>query len=207
MNLTKRRNYLKKLYSPIGVGLAKLHISPNVITLLATIFGCFSAYFFYIHKPLTAATLLLISGILDLSDGTVARLNDRASKFGAVFDWIADKLVDGFIIGSIGFAYGSPFIAMSAIVFNMLHTFIKPVAYAEIGFSERNKGKIDDPLEGVGFYGRPETHITIVIFSILERLNPEIGLHLGIRVIVILTFLSLSLRILYLLKKYGKDYE
>lgn len=207
MNLTKKRSKLKKIYSPIGHVFVKMHISPNVITLMSLIFGLTSAYFFYIHKPLTGASFLMISGFLDLMDGVVARLEDKASKFGATFDWIADKTVDGFILGSIGFAYGSPFIAISAITFSMLHTFIKPVVYAEIGFSERQKGKIDDPLEGIGFFGRPETHISIILFSIVERIDPSFGLHFGIKIIVLFTLVSLLLRIIYLLRKYGKDYE
>jgi hypothetical protein len=88
----------------------------------------------------------------------------------------------------------------------MLHTFIKPVAYAEIGFSQREKGKIWDPLEGIGFFGRPETHLTLVVFAILERFFPGI-LNWGLYLILLLTTLSLLQRIFYLYKNYGSEYE
>ncbi len=206
MNLTSKRALLKRIYEPLGLSLAYLNIPPNAITLLSVFAGVLSALAFYSHHVLTGALLLLISGLLDLSDGIVARHNDKATKFGAILDWLADKLVDGLVLGAVGFAYGNPWLAVLLITFNMLHTFIKPVAYAEIGFSQREKGKIWDPLEGIGFFGRPETHLTLVVFAILERFFPGI-LNWGLYLILLLTTLSLLQRIFYLYKNYGNEYE
>ncbi|WP_457600329.1 CDP-alcohol phosphatidyltransferase family protein [Hydrogenivirga sp.] len=207
MNLTSKRESLKKLYVPIGLAFARAGIHPNLITLLSLFLGTASAYFFYKEKVLTAVGLLILSGLFDLIDGVVARETERSSKFGAVFDWIADKWVDGFVLGAVGFAFASPFVAVTAVVVSMLHSFIKPVAYAEIGYSERIKGKIRDPLEGIGFFGRPETHITLVLFALLERAHFPFGLNFGIKLIAFLTLLSLLIRVIYLYKHYGKEYE
>lgn len=54
MNLTKRREVLKKFYTPLGVALYRLHFPPNFITLLSVITGMLSAYFFWHGKLLTA---------------------------------------------------------------------------------------------------------------------------------------------------------
>ncbi len=207
MNLTSKRENLKRFYHPLGEALARFGVSPNLITFFSIVLGSLSAYFFFHHKALAGAFFLFLSGLFDLIDGVVARTTGKTSKFGAVFDWIADKWVDGFVLGSIGFAYASPFVAITAVTVSMLHSFIKPVAYAEIGYSEKIRGKIVDPLEGVGFFGRPETHIAIILFAILERTSLPFGLGLGIKLITLFTFLSLLARILYLYKKYGKDYE
>ncbi|MCX8075457.1 MAG: CDP-alcohol phosphatidyltransferase family protein, partial [Aquificaceae bacterium] len=137
----------------------------------------------------------------------VARLSDKASKFGAIFDWLADKWVDGFVLGAVGYVYAGPLTAITVVTSSMLHSFIKPVVYAEVGYEERVKGKIKDPLEGVGFFGRPETHITLVIFAILERVGSPLGLEFGIKLIAVLTMASLMLRIIYLYKHYGREYE
>ncbi len=207
MNLTKKRESLRKVYQPVGVALYRLHLPPNFITLLSVALGMASAYAFYHGKFLTAASLLLLSGLFDLADGMVARLSDKASKFGAVFDWLADKWVDGFVLGTVGYFYAGPLTAITVVTASMLHSFIKPVVYAEIGYEEKVKGKIKDPLEGVGFFGRPETHITLIIFTILERFNAPLGLEFGIKLIAVLTMASLLLRILYLYKHYGREYE
>ncbi len=207
MNLTEKRDIFRKIYAPVGVVLFRLNIPANLITLFAFLFGTASALAYYYGHLITAASFLLVSGILDLTDGTVARLSGKPTKFGAVFDWITDKWVDGLILGIVGYIYTDPFWATVAVTSSLLHSFIKPVVYAEIGYQVKVKGKIQDPLENVGFFGRPETHITLIIFTILEKLNAPIGLTYGIKVITILTLLSLLSRIIYLYKNFGRSYD
>ncbi len=207
MNLTSKRKSIKKIYEPIGILFAKTHITPNIITIISVMVGIFSAISFYNHKPLMGALLLFMSGFFDLMDGVVARETDKASKFGAVFDWLADKIVDGVVLFSIGLAYSTPALTIIAVIGTMLHTFIKPVAYAEIGFANREKGKIDDPLEGIGFFGRPETLLAIILFSIFEHFHIFGGLQTGFTIITALIILSLLQRIIYLYIKYNKDYD
>ena len=127
MNLTEKREILKKIYSPIGFLLYKLHIPPNVITLFSLLAGTLSALFYYYENLITAVLFLFISGLLDLCDGIVARLSGKTTKFGAVFDWIADKWVDGIVLGIIGYLYADPFVATLAVTTSLLHSFIKPV--------------------------------------------------------------------------------
>jgi len=206
MNLTSKRETLKKLYEPLGLSLAYLNIPPNAITLLSVVAGSLSAYAFYTHHVLTGATLLLISGLLDLADGVVARYSGKATKFGAVLDWLADKFVDGLVLGAVAVEFSNPWTAIVLITVNMLHTFIKPVVYAEIGFSQREKGKIWDPLEGVGFFGRPETHASLIFFAVLERFF-EGSLTFGVYLITIFTTLSLLQRVYYLYRNFGRDYD
>jgi len=206
MNLTQKREKLKKIYEPLALSLAYLNVPPNIITLLSIIAGIMSAMAFYSHHPLTGAFLLLLSGLFDLADGIVARRNEKATKFGAVLDWIADKFVDGLVLGAVAVAYADAWSAIVLVTVNMLHTFIKPVAYAEIGFSQREKGKIWDPLEGVGFFGRPETHLSLVVFAILERFING-ALTVGVYFILIMTTFSLLQRLYYLYQRFGRDYD
>ena len=73
-----------------------------------------------------------------------------------------------------------------------MNTFIKPVVYAEIGYRQKVEGKIDDPLEGVGFFGRPETFL----FLILGGISGFIWI--AVVVIAVCTNLSAIQRIIYL---------
>ncbi len=204
MNLTSKRVSLQKLYYPIAYALYKLKAPPNFITFLSLLLGTASALAYYYEFLLTGFFLFFISGILDLADGLVARLSSRTTKFGAVFDWLVDKWIDGLVLGIVGYYYASPTWATFAVTLSMLHSFIKPVAYAEIGFMERINGKIIDPLEGKGFFGRPETHATLLFFTLLEKLEIEGSLELGIKLITFFTFLSLLHRLYYLYLQYGK---
>jgi len=206
MNLTGKREFLKKLYEPFALSLAYLNVPPNLITLLSVVAGVLAALAFYQHKVLTGAFLLLLSGLFDLADGAVARKNNAATKFGAVLDWIADKFVDGLVLGLAAVVYASPVVAVLLVTLNMLHTFVKPVVYAEIGFSEREKGKIWDPLEGVGFFGRPETHLSLIVFALLDRFVAG-AMSVGIYFILVMTALSLAARLLYLYRRFGSQRE
>ena len=206
MNITSKRDTLKKLYSPFGWLLAKANVSPNLITLMAVITGTVSAVLYYSGHPVIGAFLLLSSGLFDLCDGYVAVNNGRATKFGAVFDWLADKWVDGFVLGAVGLKYASPWVALLAVVATMLHTFVKPVAYAEIGYEERTTGKIKDPLESTGFFGRPETLIVLVVSSLLYPFWNK-SLTYGIDFIAVMSLLSFGHRLYYLYKRYGREFE
>ncbi|MFN3921680.1 MAG: CDP-alcohol phosphatidyltransferase family protein [Caldimicrobium sp.] len=204
MNLTGKKETLKKFYLPFAYVFCKTKTPPNIITLLSLLAGTTSALAYYYNNLLTGLTFLMISGLLDLIDGTVARSLDRPTKFGAVFDWISDKWVDGLVLGVVGFIYAGPSWAILVVTLSMLHSFIKPVVYAEIGFEDKVNGKIIDPLEHVGFFGRPETHLTLLFFTLTEKANFELGLSFGIKLITLLTALSLLHRLFYLYKHFGK---
>jgi archaetidylinositol phosphate synthase len=73
-----------------------------------------------------------------------------------------------------------------------MNTFIKPVVYAEIGYREKVEGKIDDPLEGVGFFGRPETFLVLILGGISGYI------WVSVIIIAVCTNLSAIQRIIYL---------
>ena len=56
-----------------------------------------------------------------------------------------------------------------AIIGSLMNTFIKPVVYAEIGYREKVGREDDDPLEGAGFFGRPETFLVLILGGASQR--------------------------------------
>lgn len=182
-----------------------LGLTPNQISLLSLIFGVGCAVSYIGGQFFLGSSLLLVSAILDLIDGSVARKQGMQTKFGAVVDWIIDKYVDSLALLGIGLSgltvltrfSNLPLLAdwgivTLAIIGSMINTFIKPVVYAEVGFKERIGGKIEDPLEGIGFFGRPET----ILFLIVGGLTGF--LWVSVLVIAICTNLSAIERIVYL---------
>lgn len=205
MNITGLRPRCIHYLSPVAAAFARIGFSPNQISVLSLLFGFLCAYLFIERQFLAGSVMLFISAVLDLTDGSVARTTHKETRFGAVFDWIVDKYVDAIVILGIGLS-GVPvisqFIAVPqivdfgivtiAIIGSLMNTFIKPVVYAEIGFKERIEGKIDDPLEGVGFFGRPETLLVIGLGGISGFISVAVIL------IAICTNLSAVQRIIYL---------
>ena len=79
--------------------------NPNTISLVAFAVGMISAFFFLLGHSATGGILLLLSGILDTLDGTVARLGERSSKFGATLDSSLDRYVEMFVFMGITFHF------------------------------------------------------------------------------------------------------
>ncbi|MBP2132126.1 archaetidylinositol phosphate synthase [Methanomicrobium sp. W14] len=208
MNITALRPKFIGCLEPLADIFIRLKITPNMISSLSLIAGLITAYLFFIRFFRAGAVFLVISAVLDLVDGTVARKTGRESKFGAVFDWIVDKYVDSIVLLGValsGIAIISPYISINgvngytldfavvafAIIGSLMNTFIKPVTYAEVGFEKREDGKIDDPLERVGFFGRPETILFLVAGGIIY-------MPVAVVIIAVCTNLSALQRIIYL---------
>jgi len=208
MNITALRPRLVRYVEPIATVFCKAGITPNQISLLSLFSGVLCAVSYGYQMFVTGSLFLFLSAVLDLVDGSVARRTEKETRFGAVFDWIADKYVDALVLLGIGIS-GIPILSQFpafppasdsavvaiAIIGSLMNTFIKPVVYAETGYQDRIGGKIEDPLEGVGFFGRPETILVLLIGGLTGYI------WVSVIVIAVGTNLSALQRIIYL---YGR---
>lgn len=105
-SIDKNINYpIAKRIAPV---LYKLGIIPNYITIFNVIFR-----FFIVYKSINNSQNLLvyylISHFLDCLDGTLARMFNLQSSFGATLDHISDKLFWSFLIlNSINICKNNP---------------------------------------------------------------------------------------------------
>jgi archaetidylinositol phosphate synthase len=212
MNITALRPRFIKYLEPLADACIRVGITPNQVSLISLFFGFLSAYLYFEGRFLVGSVTLFISAVLDLVDGSVARKVHKESEFGAVIDWIFDKYVDAFVLLGLGLG-GLPVISRLvdlpieyrmvadfgvvalAIIGSMMNTFIKPVVYAEVGYSERLAGKINDPLEGVGFFGRPETLILLILGGVTGYI------WVAVLLIAVCTNISAVQRIAYLYRR------
>jgi archaetidylinositol phosphate synthase len=210
MNITALRPRFIRYMEPVAEAFVRIGITPNQISLLSLLFGITCAVCYAGRYFLPGSVFLLLSALLDLIDGIVARKTGHQTKFGAIFDWIVDKYVDVLVllgVGLSGIAIVSQVLPVPdtfnfavvavAIIGSLMNTFIKPVVYAEVGFKERVEGKIEDPLEGVGFFGRPETLLVLLIGGIIGYI------WVSVIIIAICTNLSAIQRIFYLHRTYS----
>ena len=85
-------------------------VVPNHFTALRLLIGLAGAYMFAVgEKPNLAACLIVASNFLDHTDGELARLGNKSSRFGHVFDLASDAVVTiGMFFGiGIGLSAGS----------------------------------------------------------------------------------------------------
>jgi len=70
-------------------------ITPNQVTIAAFAVAIAAAATLAAHAPIVAAVLITAASVLDGSDGEIARLAHRSSRFGAFFDAVLDRAADG----------------------------------------------------------------------------------------------------------------
>ena len=83
---------LRSAVDPLINWLVARRVHPNALTTIGFVITVSSGFFFHSHHVRTAGILILLGGIFDLFDGTVARRTGLASPFGAFYDSTLDRL-------------------------------------------------------------------------------------------------------------------
>jgi len=91
-----RKNF-KGLLDPLGQFFIKLGLHPNTMTLLGLAGHMAGAVFLALGHMTIGGVFILISGPFDALDGTMARLLDQPTKFGAFVDSVTDRWSEMFI--------------------------------------------------------------------------------------------------------------
>jgi CDP-diacylglycerol---glycerol-3-phosphate 3-phosphatidyltransferase len=79
---------------------ARAGVSPNMVTLLGLVQGG-ATLALAKRLPALSALLILASSFTDGVDGCVAALTDRSTKFGALFDSLADRVTEWCFVGAV----------------------------------------------------------------------------------------------------------
>lgn len=83
---------LRATVEPIVSWLTSRRVHPNILSTAGFLITCSSGFFFHQHHVRTAGFLILLGGVFDIFDGTVARRTGLASPFGAFYDSTLDRL-------------------------------------------------------------------------------------------------------------------
>lgn len=84
-----------------AIGRVFSFLPPNAWTLLSVLFALVSAFALSQRLFFAASALLLVTSLLDMIDGSVARYVKRVTMKGAYLDTIADRYVEGIVIISL----------------------------------------------------------------------------------------------------------
>lgn len=140
--LNNLRPYVSKYLDPIC---EKININPNIITLTGLILAIISGYLFYKHQLILACILLLISGLLDMIDGSIARNTNSVTKFGGFLDSTTDRISDAaIIIGIVGGGYTSWIVGILAVHASLTVSYVRARSEVEnipcaVGIGERGE--------------------------------------------------------------------
>jgi phosphatidylglycerophosphate synthase len=91
--------------TPIAVGLGRLGLTPNALTLIGFGIACVAAALAAAQLWLPAGLLVVFGGVFDLFDGALARATNKVSKLGAFMDSVFDRWGEGVVY--VGIVWGT----------------------------------------------------------------------------------------------------
>jgi phosphatidylglycerophosphate synthase len=99
------RAKIRGLIVPVALGLARVGLTPNALTVIGFLIACVAAVAAGAQAWLLAGLLVIFGGVFDLFDGAVARATGKVSKLGAFLDSTFDRWGEGVVF--VGIAWGA----------------------------------------------------------------------------------------------------
>lgn len=97
--------WLENLARPLARVLLRLHVTPNVITLIALALSLVAAWLIVTGLPAAGGLVFLVAGALDMLDGTLARLGRMDSRVGAFLDSTLDRVSEGVVFTALAIVF------------------------------------------------------------------------------------------------------
>lgn len=146
--------------------LAATGLHPNFWTSLVLAVNIWAAVLFATHRFSWAAVVILLAGLVDLTDGQIARRQGRRTTFGAFYDSIVGRYSDMVIYMGLIIHYVAIdryfYVVLAAVA--MMSSFI--VSYSQA----RAESLI--PSCKVGLMERPERMALLVLGGFFQRMAP-----------------------------------
>ncbi|WP_440992826.1 CDP-alcohol phosphatidyltransferase family protein [Cysteiniphilum litorale] len=151
------------------------HLPANAITIASLITGFISSCFLSAEFNFMAILWLLISGYLDILDGSVARMQNNSTHFGTVLDILSDRLVESFIV--IALFIRDPNLAFVCLLM-MMSMLVCVSSFLLVGiFSEKQENKSEKSFYySPGLMERAEAFIFFIAMIIFNQFAMIIGI-------------------------------
>jgi len=85
------RSRIKKIFEPIALGMGRLGLTPDGLTLIGFGITVAGAALLAAQLWLAGGLVVFIGGVFDMFDGTLARATGKVSKLGAFMDSVFDR--------------------------------------------------------------------------------------------------------------------
>ena len=170
---------------PVARALLALRLRPNHLTVLGLGVSVLAALSFARGRSLWGAVLLILAGLFDFFDGSLARLSGQVTPFGAFLDSVIDRYSDLVVLAGILVLFagsGRPtevVLALLALIGTVMVSYTKARAQA-IGVACE-----------IGLMERPERLIVLIAGGLFDLMTPALW------VLAVLANLTAIQRILY----------
>jgi len=162
-----------RIITPVCRGLLRLGFSANAVSAIGALGSSMSAIYFYSHGQFFLGTIISTLFVLsDLLDGTMARLSQTGSRWGALLDSTLDRITDAAILGSVAYFLSQTHDRMVPVVLTAL------VSGGMVSYIKARAESLDIECNG-GFAERTERLIIALVSIGLAGLSVPYALALG----------------------------
>jgi len=191
MNLADlRRMAGRRITEPLNAILVKSRLKPNTLTWCALVISLIAAATIATDHLIIGGFLVLISGLFDILDGSLARLTNQSTRFGALLDSTFDRISDAAILLGILVLYAREdnmaviLLIFLALVMSLLTSYVRARAEG-IG--------IGCP---VGLFTRTERVIILALGLLLTPLF-KFSILIALLLLVVLGFVTVIQRLVH----------
>jgi len=98
------RGRIKKIFEPIALGMGRLGLTPNGLTLIGFGITVVGAILLGFQQWLIGGVVVFLGGVFDMFDGTLARATGKVGPLGAFMDSVFDRWGEAIVY--LGIAWG-----------------------------------------------------------------------------------------------------
>ncbi len=99
------KEWYLRLVQPVVDFFIKLELNPNFFTTIGFILTIVASVLFATGNIRWAGAIILLAGTFDIVDGKVARLSNRVTKFGALYDSTLDRYAEVIMFFGLAFFF------------------------------------------------------------------------------------------------------
>jgi len=180
---SRRKQYTqtgRDLVQPLVRTLMRAGVTPDALTLAGLAGAAATAGLVISRHWLIAGFVFVAASLMDMLDGSLARMSGKASDVGAFMDSTLDRLAEGLVLGAIGvvlardghwWAVGACFLALTA---SFLVSYTRARAEG-LGVEGDLGGLMSRPerlvLVGAGIFLAPIGHALEIVITVLAVLS------------------------------------
>lgn len=166
--LSRYRDRVRSWTDPVGLVLFRLKLRPNHLTLCGLGVSLLAAACFVAGRTRLAGLLVILAGLFDFFDGSLARASGQVTPFGGFLDSVIDRYSDLIVLLGIVVLFArtpharGAVIAMAGLVGSVMVSYTRARAES-IGVSCT-----------VGMMERPERMICLIVGAVFDLLEPAL---------------------------------
>lgn len=185
----KYKSAVGAIIQPVNLVLHRLRVSPDQLTFAGIVFGGLSGLAFARDRLLLAGVFLVLAGLSDMLDGSLARASGEATPFGSYIDSVADRFTECLIFTGIAWHVRGRIellVVLAALGGSFLVSYAKSRAEALCVACE------------VGLMERPERMIVLIAATLPGLLQPALW------VLATLTLVTAAHRVLHVRRELAR---